>query len=86
MLLDGNKVKFRKKSLKMVQQRLEPYLCDLKIDALSGVDVNDAVARLQSRGDVSDNQIFEILPRFSITAGPANPNWDCQYTRRRDEV
>lgn len=72
----------------MVQEETEEpvnELCDLKVEPLSGVDINNAAARLQSR-DSSDDNIFEILPRFSITGGETNEKWDAKYERRRDEV
>lgn len=61
-------------------------VCGLKIVPLECVDINNAAARLQSRGNVSDNNIFEILPRFSVGPGEETSNWEQLYTRRRDEV
>lgn len=60
--------------------------CDLRVEPLSGVDVSDAAARLQSRGAATDDNIFEILPRFSVSPGPINEKWVDTYMKRKKEV
>ncbi|ODM96452.1 Kinetochore-associated protein 1, partial [Orchesella cincta] len=56
--------------------------CQLDIKPLAGVAVNDAAARLQSRGDASDDNIFEILPRFCISPEEGN----CKWVRKHSET
>ncbi|CAL8075127.1 unnamed protein product [Orchesella dallaii] len=60
------------------------YKGQLNVTPLAGVDVNDAAARMQSRGDASEDNIFEILPRFCISPAAGNNDYIRKSSGTRD--